>query len=255
MHTTNSDEYSDSRSLGPEDFEGLGILGKGSFGEVFLVRDLRNNKMYAMKILRKDKVLGSNIVRYAFTERNIMSGINHPFIVKLHYAFQTKEKLAFVMDYCPGGDLSYYINREGTFTEDRARIYICEILLALEELHNNGIIFRDLKPENVVLDADGHAKLTDFGLSKEGVRDGQLTRSFCGSIAYLAPEMIKRQGHNKNVDWYLLGVILYEMLHGTPPYYSSNRDQLFHNIVRAKLQLGKHVSVRAASLLQKVIYI
>jgi serine/threonine protein kinase len=253
MHTIHSDEYPDSRSIGPEDFEGLGILGKGSFGEVFLVRDLRNSRIYAMKVLRKDKVLGSNIVRYAFTERNIMSGISHPFIVKLQYAFQTKEKLAFVMEYCSGGDLSYYIHKDGTFTEERARIYICEILLALEELHNNGIIFRDLKPENVVLDEEGHCKLTDFGLSKEGVRDGMLLRSFCGSIAYLAPEMIKRQGHCKSVDWYLLGVVLYEMLHGIPPYYSQNRDQLFHNIVRAKLQIGKHVSDRSAHLISKLL--
>ena len=128
------------------------------------------------------------------------------------------------MDYCAGGDLGDYLRIERRFTEERAKIYICEIILALEDLHKRDIIFRDLKPENIVLDQDGHALLTDFGLSKEGVfSHAQGARSFCGSVAYLAPEVLLKQGHGKAVDWYLLGVILYEMIVGQPPYFSESK--------------------------------
>jgi serine/threonine protein kinase len=176
-----------------------------------------------MKVLQKSKVLGHNLKRYAMTERNILSSIDHPFIVKAKYAFQTLEKLYLVLDYCPGGDLSEYLQLEKRFNEDKTRLYACEILLGLEELHKRDIIFRDLKPDNVVLDAEGHARLTDFGLSKEGVNHDTQTSSFCGSYAYLAPEMLKRTGHGKQVDWYLLGVVIYEMLTGQPPYYATQK--------------------------------
>jgi serine/threonine protein kinase len=129
-----------------------------------------------------------------------------------------------ILEYCPGGDLGKVLEQEKRFDEARARIYLAEILLALEDLHKRDIIFRDLKPDNVVLDAQGHALLTDFGLSKEGVLDNQAANSFCGSVAYLAPEMLKRSGHGKSVDWYLLGVLLYEMLVGMPPYFNRDRD-------------------------------
>lgn len=243
-----------SIKISPYDFKGLLQLGKGSFGEVYLVEKISTGEQYALKVLRKDKVLGNNLVRYAFAERNILSAINHPYIVKLNFAFQTPEKLAFVMEYCPGGDLGTHLAREKHFTEEKARFYIVEILLALEELHKQGIIFRDLKPENVVLDPEGHAKLTDFGLSKEGMEEGQKARSFCGSVAYLAPEMLRRAGHDRTVDWYLLGVVLYEMIVGTPPYYSNNREQLFSNIQRGKLVLPKTMSDDAKSLIKLLLH-
>ena len=143
-----------------------------------------------------------------------------------------------ISDYCPGGDLSQYLEIEGQFTEDKARLYIQEILLGIEALHKQNIIFRDLKPDNVIIDKDGHALLTDFGLSKEHVRRGEFgAKSFCGSYAYLAPEMLKKNGHGKAVDWYLLGVILYEMLTGLPPYYADDKDQLFKNIIKDQLNM------------------
>lgn len=228
--------------VGPYDFKGISQLGRGSFGEVYLVEKIDTHEQYALKVLRKEKVIGNNLVRYAFTERNILLHISHPFIVKLNYAFQTPEKLVMVMDYCPNGDLGTHLAREKKFSDEKARFYIAEILLALGELHKNNILFRDLKPENVVLDKDGHARLTDFGLSKEGVTDEQLSRSFCGSIAYLAPEMLKRSGHTRSVDWYLLGVLFYEMVCGAPPFYSSNRDQMFSNIQRAELKIPATVT-------------
>ena len=128
-------------------------------------------------------------------------------------------------------------------------MYLCEILLALEDLHKKDVNFRDLKPDNLVLDADGHVLLTDFGLSKEGVLDNQGARSFCGSVAYLAPEMLRRTGHGKSVDWYLLGVLLYEMLVGIPPYFTNNREKLFQNIQRGPLLIPSQLSREAKNLL------
>lgn len=252
------ENFVDNR-VGPEDFEGVALLGKGSFGQVYLVRYIADGQLYALKLLNKDRVFGrsyieSNLVRYAFTERNILSSINHPFMVSLNFAFQTPGKLCLVMDYMAGGDLGTQLSKERKFAEERARFYICEVVLAIEELHRHGIIFRDLKPENVVLDAEGHAHLTDFGLSKEGMYEGQQTRSFCGSIAYLAPEMLRRKGHDKSVDWYLMGVLLYEMLTGSPPYYSANREQLFYNIQRGKLHMPRFISEAARNLIQKLLH-
>lgn len=183
-----------------------------------------------MKVLSKQKIMGQNLVRYAKTERDVLSYTQHPFIVNLNYAFQNKDKLFLLLDYCPGGDLSRLLKRERRFTEERARLYTAQILLAIQYLHKRDIIYRDLKPDNVVVDADGNALLTDFGLSKEGVLDNISAKSFCGSVAYLAPEMLKRSGHGKSVDWYLLGVLLYEMLCGQPPYFCNNKEQLFYNI-------------------------
>jgi serine/threonine protein kinase len=176
-----------------------------------------------MKVLNKDKIMAQNLVKYAMTERNVLSITNHPFIVKLNYAFQSLDRLFLILEYCAGGDLAQHLQKEKRFDEDRAKIYLCEIILALEDLHKRDIIFRDLKPDNVVLDSEGHALLTDFGLSKEGVLDNKGAKSFCGSIAYLAPEMLKRTGHGKSVDWYLLGVLFYEMLVGIPPYFANNK--------------------------------
>jgi len=145
-----------------------------------------SKKLYAMKVLSKDKVMSKNLKRYALTERNVMSVINHPFMVKLNYAFQTPAKLFLVMDYYPGGDLGKLVSKKRAIPEDEARKYISELILAFEALHKNMIVFRDLKPDNVVLDSEGHSRLTDFGLSKEGIYNNT-TGSFCGSVAYLAP--------------------------------------------------------------------
>jgi serine/threonine protein kinase len=206
-----------------------------------------------MKVLNKDRILSQNLIKYVRAERNVLSITNHPFIVKLYFAFQTMNRLFLILEYCPGGDLSKHLFFEKKFCESRAKFYICEVLLALENLHKRNIIFRDLKPDNVVLDEEGHCKLTDFGLSKEGVSDFQSAKSFCGSIAYLAPEMIKKQGHGKSVDWYLLGVLFYEMIVGITPYFSNNKDQIFYNIENAELRIPQFVSKDAANLLKKLL--
>lgn len=219
----NNDSSNPEEKILPSSFVCHALIGKGSFGEVYLVEKISNSNLYAMKVLSKDKIMGQNLVKYAMTERNVLSFMNHPFIVKLKYAFQTVDRLFLILDYCPGGDLAEHITFEKKFNEDKAKFYLCQIILALEHLHKRDIIFRDLKPDNVVLDSDGNSYLTDFGLSKEGVMDNIGAKSFCGSIAYLAPEMLKRAGHGKSVDWYLLGVIFYEMLAGEPPFFTDNK--------------------------------
>ena len=178
------------------------LLGKGSFGEVYLVKRRVTGEYFAMKIILKHMINRQNMSQYVYAERNAQCGPKHPFIVSLHCAFQTKTRLFMVMDYCRGGDLGSLIQREKRLSESVSRLYLAEVLLAIEVLHRREIIYRDLKPDNVVLDEEGHAVLTDFGLSKEGMKTTDYTSSFCGSVAYLAPAMLRRSGHGKSVDWY-----------------------------------------------------
>ena len=248
LNTTSTQEH-----VTPSSFVCLAQLGKGSFGEVYLVQKIDSSEQYAMKVLRKERIMGQNLLKYAIAERNVLSGSNHPFIVKLSYAFQTSTKLFLVLEYCPNGDLAKHLVFEKRFKEPRAKFYICEVLLALENLHKRDIIFRDLKPDNVVLDKEGHCKLTDFGLSKEGVTDNAYAQSFCGSIAYLAPEMLKKQGHGKAVDWYLLGVLFYEMLVGITPYFTTRKEDIFYNIEYGELKIPNFVSKEARELLKRLL--
>ena len=237
----------------PSSFVCLAMLGKGSFGEVYLVQKINTQEKFAMKVLRKERIMSQNLLKYAMAERNVLSLSNHPFIVKLNYAFQTSSKLFLILDYCSGGDLGKHLFFEKRFEENRAKFYICEVLLALENLHKRDIIFRDLKPDNVVLDEEGHCKLTDFGLSKEGVFDSTGAKSFCGSIAYLAPEMLKKQGHGKAVDWYLLGVLFYEMLVGITPFFTGRKEDIFYNIEYGELKIPNFISEKGSDLLTKLL--
>lgn len=141
------------------------------------------------------------------------------------------------MEYCPGGDMGMALAKHRRFPVELAKIYAAEIVLALDYLHKKDIIFRDLKPDNVVFDEDGHARLTDFGLSKQGMGSADISNSFCGSVAYLAPEMLRRAGHSKSIDWYLLGVLIYEMLVGVPPYFNTDKAKLFENIQQGPLKI------------------
>ena len=239
--------------ISPSSFICLAQLGKGSFGEVYLVQKINTKEKFAMKVLRKERIMGQNLLKYAIAERNVLSLSNHPFIVKLNFAFQTSSKLFLILEYCCNGDLAKHLLYEKRFSESRAKFYICEVLLALENLHQRDIIFRDLKPDNVVLDEQGHCKLTDFGLSKEGVTENQSASSFCGSIAYLAPEMLKKQGHGKAVDWYLLGVLLYEMLVGITPFFTNRKEDIFHNIEFEELKIPEFIKEDTASLLRGLL--
>ena len=243
----------EDEKISPTSFVCLAQLGKGSFGEVYLVQKINSQKKYAMKVLRKERIMGQNLLKYAIAERNVLSLTQHPFIVKLNYSFQSSTKLFLVLEYCPNGDLAKHLLFEKRFSEKRAKFYLCEVLLALENLHERDVIFRDLKPDNVVLDEEGHCKLTDFGLSKEGVSENTYAQSFCGSIAYLAPEMLKKQGHGKAVDWYLLGVLFYEMLIGITPFFTLRKEEIFHNIEYGELKIPDFVSKEASELLRGLL--
>lgn len=187
------------------------------------------------------------------TEKDIMVQMAHPFIVKLHWAFQTEKKLHLVMDLCPGGELFFHLHNLGRFTEDQARFYFGEILLGIEYLHQNGIIYRDLKPENILLDIDGHIRLTDFGLSKQGISHSGQTYSFCGSPEYMSPEMLRGQGHGRAVDYYSLGALLYEMLTGLPPFYDSNRSKMYWKVLNEDLNLPGYISKAGRDLLSEML--
>lgn len=241
--------------VGLEDFTLIRVIGKGSFGKVTLVRKKTNSKIFAMKILSKSHLLKRKQVEHTKTERRVLSVASHPFIVGLHYAFQTQAKLYFVLDYCPGGELFFHLSRMGKFDEKMSKFYAAELVVALEHLHSLGVVYRDLKPENILLDEMGHIKLADFGLAKDEVTEiDSGATSLCGTPEYLAPEVLARKGHGTAVDWWGLGMVLYEMLTGLPPWYTRNRQELFARIREAPLEIPKYLSADAASLISHLLH-
>lgn len=238
--------------IGPQHFMFLKVIGKGSYGKVLLVKYMKDNKLYAMKILRKDNIATKSQLEHTQIERNVLKNVVHPFIVKLYYAFQTSTKLYFILEYCPGGELFFHLSKFKEFSEEIVKFYAAEVILALQYLHEMDIIYRDLKPENILLDEQGHIRLTDFGLSKDGIKDNFSATSLCGTPEYLAPEIISQTGHGKAVDWWSLGIMIFEMLTGSLPFNSSNRKVLFDRITYTELHYPKRISPTAVDLLKKL---
>ncbi|KOB78712.1 Ribosomal protein S6 kinase, partial [Operophtera brumata] len=214
------------KRLGPQDFELRKVLGKGGYGKVFQVRKITGTDAgahFAMKVLKKASIVrNQKDTAHTKAERNILEAVKHPFIVELVYAFQTGGKLYLILEYLSGGELFMHLEREGIFLEDTASL---------------GIIYRDLKPENVLLDAQGHVKLTDFGLCKEHIQEGIVTHTFCGTIEYMAPEILTRSGHGKAVDWWSLGALMFDMLIGQaklmlPAYLTSDARDLIKRLMK-----------------------
>uniref|UniRef100_A0A8C0D4U2 Ribosomal protein S6 kinase n=1 Tax=Balaenoptera musculus TaxID=9771 RepID=A0A8C0D4U2_BALMU len=236
----------------PSQFELLKVLGQGSYGKVFLVRKVKGSdagQLYAMKVLKKATLKVRDRVRSKM-ERDILAEVNHPFIVKLHYAFQTEGKLYLILDFLRGGDLFTRLSKEVMFTEEDVKFYLAELALALDHLHSLGIIYRDLKPENILLDEEGHIKITDFGLSKEAIDHDKRAYSFCGTIEYMAPEVVNRRGHTQSADWWSFGVLMFEMLTGSLPFQGKDRKETMALILKAKLGMPQFLSVEAQSLLR-----
>uniref|UniRef100_A0A8C9YXX6 Ribosomal protein S6 kinase n=1 Tax=Sander lucioperca TaxID=283035 RepID=A0A8C9YXX6_SANLU len=223
----------------PSQFQLLKVLGQGSYGKVFLVRKIRGvdrGQLYAMKVLKKATLKVRDRVRSKM-ERDILAEVNHPFIVKLHYAFQTEGKLYLILDFLRGGDLFTRLSKEVMFTEEDVKFYLAELALALDHLHSLGIIYRDLKPENILLDEEGHIKITDFGLSKEAIDHDKRAYSFCGTIEYMAPEVVNRRGHTQSADWWSFGVLMV-------------RIETMALILKAKLGMPQFLSPEVQSLLR-----
>uniref|UniRef100_A0A8C5TQ16 non-specific serine/threonine protein kinase n=1 Tax=Malurus cyaneus samueli TaxID=2593467 RepID=A0A8C5TQ16_9PASS len=218
----------------PSQFELLKVLGQVT---------LKISCLFSAFIYIRDRVRSK-------MERDILAEVNHPFIVKLHYAFQTEGKLYLILDFLRGGDLFTRLSKEVMFTEEDVKFYLAELALALDHLHGLGIIYRDLKPENILLDEEGHIKITDFGLSKEAIDHDKRAYSFCGTIEYMAPEVVNRRGHTQSADWWSFGVLMFEMLTGSLPFQGKDRKETMALILKAKLGMPQFLSTEAQSLLR-----
>ena len=234
-----------------EDFKHLKILGQGSFGKFVLVKNENNNKLYAMKILDKKFIVKKNQVSHTQTERVLLEKLKHPFIVKLNYAFQDSKRLYFLTEFLQGGELFFHLRRNSGYKEKAVRFYMCQILLALEYMHNNNYIYRDLKPENILIDKEGNIKLTDFGLSKIMPPDEKTTYTMCGTAEYLAPEILFGKGYDKTCDWFSFGVVLFEMFCGYHPFKSKGQ-RIDPKIYLKKTYIPEKVSKTARDLIEKL---
>ncbi|KAG5498592.1 hypothetical protein JKF63_02878 [Porcisia hertigi] len=223
------------------DFEKKFVLGKGSYGKVFMVVKRDTGKWYAMKEMNAEKMRQAEI-KAPFAERIILEEIDHPFIVHLHYSFQEQGNLYMILDLLAGGELFTYIEQHAPLDEEVVKFYAAEVALALGYLHSRNIIYRDLKPENVVFDRDGHACLTDFGLAKANVHEPNAV-TYCGTNEYLAPELLKGVPHGKAVDWWSLGLMICEMLFNDLPFYDENPMQMQMKILTEEVTFPSQVRI------------
>ncbi|KAG2129494.1 kinase-like domain-containing protein [Suillus clintonianus] len=244
---------SSGQSLSIDEFELITVIGKGSFGKVMQVRKRDTMRIYALKTIRKAHIVDRKEITHTLAERLVLARVNNPFIVPLKFSFQSEQKLYLVLAFVNGGELFHHLQREQRFNEERSRFYSAELLLALEHLHELDVVYRDLKPENILLDYTGHIALCDFGLCKLNMKDSDTTNTFCGTPEYLAPEILNGQGYNKSIDWWTLGVLLYEMLSGLPPFYDEVTDKMYQKILTDPLTFGPDIGTEARSILTSLL--
>lgn len=231
-----------------DDYDIVSFIGKGRFAKVLKVVKKDTCEIYAMKILRKRTVNEYQQEKHIKTERKIFA-LEHPYIVKLHYAFQTEHKLYMVLDFVGGGDLFHHLKKNRVFTEYQTKIYVAEILLALEYLHSQGIIYRDLKAENILLDNRGYIRLTDFGLSTMEEKP----TTFCGSPEYISPEVLKNEVQTQALDFWSLGILTYELVAGLPPFYDENQSVMYDNIVGKELEFTSFMTKELKDILTALL--
>ncbi|KAI7864166.1 camp-dependent protein kinase 9 [Spinellus fusiger] len=237
-------------SFGLEDFELLDTLGTGTFGRVYLTKFKTTSKYYAMKVLKKSEVVRLKQVEHLMSEKQILASVRFPFVVDLFCTFQDETNLYMLLEYVVGGELFSHLRKAGRFTNDMTRFYASEIVLAIEYLHAKDIIYRDLKPENLLVDHQGHIKITDFGFAKKIV---QRTWTLCGTPEYLAPEIIQSKGHGKPVDWWALGILIFEMLAGYPPFFDDHSFGIYEKILAGKVRFPAHFDPLAKDLLKRLL--
>ncbi|CAI2367461.1 unnamed protein product [Moneuplotes crassus] len=239
--------------LSRKDFKFLKLIGSGAHAQVYLAEKIDNNKLYAVKVLDKKELNRKKQIKGTKIERKILEKIKSPFIVRMHCAFQNNTKLFLVLEYCYGGELFFYLKHMKKFKERTAKFYAANIVLGLKALHESQIVYRDLKPENVLVNQDGYLKITDFGLAKENVNTTEGAQTLCGTPEYLAPEVLKNKPYGRAADWWSFGCIVYEMLEGLPPFYSQNRDQMFKNICNHEADFPEDMNPQAQDLIERLI--
>ncbi|XP_071834760.1 RAC-gamma serine/threonine-protein kinase-like [Apostichopus japonicus] len=251
--STSGSRGTDKKKVTIDDFEYLKVLGKGTFGKVVLVKEKATGHFFAIKILKKEVIVAKDEVAHTLTENRVLQKTSHPFLTGLKYSFQTRDRLCFVLEYVNGGELFFHLSRARVFSEERTLFYGAEIICALYYLHQQNVIYRDLKLENLLLDNDGHIKITDFGLCKEEVSYGDTTKTFCGTPEYLAPEVLEDNDYGKAVDWWGLGVVMYEMICGRLPFYNRDHEVLFELILTEPIRFPHRLSEAARSLLSGLL--
>ncbi|ODV59505.1 uncharacterized protein ASCRUDRAFT_9189 [Ascoidea rubescens DSM 1968] len=244
------------RKVGLDDFQFLAVLGKGNFGKVMLAESRHTHKLCAIKVLKKDFILEHDEVESTMSEKRVFLAANrerHPFLINLHCCFQTENRIYFVMEYVPGGDLMWHIQKQ-RFSQRRAQFYAAEVLLGLKYFHDNGIIYRDLKLDNIMLAPEGHIKIGDYGLCKEDMWYGNTTSTFCGTPEFMAPEILKEQKYGKAVDWWAFGVLLYQMLLAQSPFKGDDGDEVFNAILTDEPLYPIQMASDAVSILQALLH-
>ena len=235
-----------------KDFEKLKTVGLGSYGRVRLCKHKKTGEVYVMKILKKNEIIKQKQVDHVYSEFNILASLKHPFIVQLvGYNFEDPKYIYFIMDYIQGGELFTLLRTKGNFPVPQTRFYIAHIITIFEYLHSKNIVYRDLKPENILINKNGYLKLTDFGFAK--ILDNEKTYTLCGTPEYLAPEIILNKGHGKAVDWWTLGILLYEMLVGIDPFSDDDPMKTYQKILKGKINFPKTIDKDAKSLIKHLL--